>query len=163
MGGNSYVIDTSSLIRLASFNRSVFVGLWANMEGLIEEGRLSAPKAVLNDLKAKDDRIFRWAKAHDALFVDISSRELEILRDIENSHPNWVDINSAKNHADPYVVALAAYKKKQRQRKLRHYKVTIVTEESKDPKRLKIPSVAKDYGIESIDLDGLFQMEGWKF
>ena len=163
MGNNAYVIDTSSLIRLSGFNRRVFVTLWSNVEDIIDSERLIAPDIVLDDLKVKSDFISLWAKSHRSLFRKITSTQLKILKDIENRYPQWIDPNSDKNQSDPYIIALALSKKREKQKGLGYSNVIVVTEESKDPNRLKIPRVCKDYGVESMNLDEFFQMENWKF
>jgi hypothetical protein len=165
MGNNAYVIDTSSLLELRPFlkYKKTIVSLWSNMENIIDAGRLMAPDMVFDDLKVKSDDILFWAKSHRSLFKKVTSSQLKILKDIENKYPQWVDPNSNKNQADPYVVALAIAMKQVRQKGLVYSNVIVVNEESKDPKRLKIPSVCKGYGVESINLSELFEKEGWQF
>ena len=162
---NAYVIDTSSLIELRPFlkYKDVVVSLWSNMETLIDSGRLMAPEIVFTDLKGKSDDVLAWAKSHMSLFHKMTEDQLKILKEIENRYPGWVDINSNKNQSDPYVVALAISKKNEKQKDLAYSNVIVVNEESKNPKRLKIPSVCKNYGIESIDLGEFFKKEDWKF
>ena len=167
MGGNVYIIDTSSLIQLWSFNRKVFETLWLKIEGLIDSKLLISPEIVLNvELKTKigaKTPLFVWARKHKEMFIKITTEQLVALKEVTNSYPSWVNVDSLKNQADPYVVALAIVKKRQKQRNIRYGNVIVITQESQDPGRLKIPKVCKDYGIESTNLDGLFLKEDWKF
>ena len=85
------------------------------------------------------------------------------MKDIENKYPQWIDPNSDKNQSDPYIVALVLSKKREKQKGLVYSNIIVVTEESKDSNRLKIPAVCKNYGVESINLDEFFQKEDWRF
>ena len=140
------------------------MSLWTNVENLIDEGRLLAPDIVYSDLKDKSDYIYNWAKLQrKRLFYKISSEQLIVLRGIENKFPNWIDPSTDKNQSDPYVIALAVSIKREKQKGLKYSNIIVVTEESKDVKRLKIPKVCGEYNINVIDLNELFEKENWKF
>lgn len=79
----------------------------------------------------------------------------------------WIDIDSGKNQSDQYVVALAISMNKKLKKTLHAFdsktEVIVVTEESQNLERLKIPKVCNSYGIRCVNLHQFFQEEGWKF
>jgi hypothetical protein len=73
MGGAPpvYCIDTSSVLVwfVDTYPPTIFPGLLARMERLIDAGRLCAPKIVLDEIRPGDD-CHKWAKAQTALFFE---------------------------------------------------------------------------------------------
>ena len=64
---SGYCIDTSSLIDLwrRHYPPDVFQTLWEkDIEALIFQGEIIAPQEVFNELKQKDDELFKWVKKH---------------------------------------------------------------------------------------------------
>jgi len=169
-----YVFDTSSFIELKKFSEysDILVSLWSNLEHLAMKGRLISPKKVLEDLipdlekpGTKNDELVAWAKNHNTLFQDEEDLDfLKALAEITNKYKQtWVDIDSEKNQSDPYVVALAVSRKKKQRETLIESEIVVVTEESQDFNRLKIPKVCNDFGIRCVNLHQFFKEEGWKF
>ncbi len=58
-----FCIDTCALIDLwrRYYPPDVFPGLWADIEKLIGQGRLIAPREVLEELRGVDDEMLEWA------------------------------------------------------------------------------------------------------
>jgi hypothetical protein len=171
LSDNIYVVDTSSFIELGrKFGKykDILVSLWKGMENLARNGQLCAPMKVYEDLNRETDKekdmIRKWAEIHkQILFRGIDAEQAIALKGVIRKHPNWVNPETDKNEADPYVAALALAFRQCKQRKVIDYQIVVVTEESADPKRLKIPSVCSGYGIRSINLHDMFVEEGWKF
>jgi hypothetical protein len=61
--GRGYCIDTCALIDLwrRHYPPDVFPGLWEDIERLVNQGRLIAPREVLEELRGVDDEILEWA------------------------------------------------------------------------------------------------------
>jgi len=168
---NLYVMDTSSFIELGrKFGKykDVVVSLWKGMEQLAKNGQLCAPMKVFDELNPETDmekdEVRKWVESHkQVLFREIDADQLIVLKGVIRKYPNWVNPETDKNDADPYVVALALALKQCKQKKMIEYQIVVVNEESTDPKRLKIPSVCKEYGIKSLNLHDMFVEEAWKF
>lgn len=110
-----YCIDTNALIDLwrRRYAPDVFRSLWKNLENLISEGRLIAPREVLNELEKygdKNDELLKWAKKHKEMFKDLDYDQLNQVRDILKHFPTFVDTNKTTPEADPFVIALATSK-----------------------------------------------------
>jgi hypothetical protein len=164
---NIYVFDTSSFIELKGLIKytDILVSFQSKLEEFISTNRLIAPKKVYDDLMRYlgSNGFKRWVKDHEKLFEDENDLNFLIaLQRVTNKYPNWVDLDSARNKSDTYVVALAICKIREYQGKLVQREIIVVTEESADPKRLKIPSVCNDYKIHCVNLHDCFQLEGWK-
>ncbi len=78
--------------------------------------------------------------------------------DIVRKHSKLLHANKNRDEADPYLIALASSRININ---ITGDKWMIVTQESDRPN--KIPSVAKEYGIESIKIIEVFSREGWMF
>ena len=160
-----YVIDTNSLVELSNhYPSATFHSLWSRLQELVDRGKLIAPRRVYDELLeyGGESEVVKWATRNQKMFKDENSAEfIQLLAEITNKHSNWVDVDSEKNKADPYIVALARLTKANT--RLTTGEVVVVSEESTDPKRLKIPSVCAEYKIRCIKLLQLFETEGWKF
>ena len=153
--GLFYCIDTCSLIELRRrYPRSVFPTLWGNIESLIHQGRLIAPREVLHELEEQDDELLDWTKRHRIMFKDLDQRQLQLVRDILRNFPSLVDPNKMTPDADPFVIALAISER-----------CTVITEERQaNPwERPKIPNVCENHNVRCIRLIELFEREGWRF
>ncbi|MFA6049183.1 MAG: DUF4411 family protein [Candidatus Micrarchaeia archaeon] len=159
-----YIIDSSSLIGLNRFHADVFISLWSCLEKSVTTNQLIAPKKVFEDLQHMDDEIAKWATINSKMFKDENDKTfITALSDVINRHQNWIDLDSEKNGSDPYVVALALLKRKESKETLEPKEVIVITEESQDLARLKIPSVCNGYNLRCLNLHQFFQEEGWKF
>jgi len=161
-----YVIDSCSLIELnRKYPLVVFPGVWRNVEKLINDGLLVAPKEVLREIENGDDEVKAWAKKQKKLFKELNEHQINIVKDILKKYPALAKSNSLTPVADPFVIALAVEMEKDPQRTLTETirKRIIVTEESLSGNKIKIPFVSDKYGIECIFLVEMFKREGWRF
>lgn len=158
-----YIIDTCSIIDLFKlYPQDVFPELWKNLDKLIKNGRLASHKFVLDELKKKFDEAYRWAKVRKSMFIDITSQQIEIIKDILAKYPELVDPEKEID-ADPWLIALALEKEEQ-QKLMPIMKVKIiVTEEKLKPNKVNLPFVCQELKIECINLIGLMRKEGWKW
>lgn len=151
-----YSIDTSALLDgwIRYYPPDIFPGLWRRIEDLIGQGALRATEEVLEELKRKDDDVFKWAKLHMEMFVPIDESTQEIVTTILKDFEKLVDTRKNRSFADPFVIALAHLNK-----------CTIVSGEkgTGNPDRPKIPDVCRALGIRCISLLELIRREGWSF
>lgn len=164
-----YCIDTSALIELKMLYRmKTFPSLWDKLSDLVKQDRLIAPREVLNELEAKDDELFRWFKKHKKMFKAANQDQIDTAKEILTKFPQLVDPNKQIPDADPFVIALAIVRNKERS--LFGEKFIVVTREERTGSgggRPKIPDVCVAYGIECIygatALAELFEREQWEF
>lgn len=163
MTSNCYIIDTSSLVKLNKNNPlDVFPSIWKNLENLVDNDRLIAPREVLNEINQNDDQLSGWAKKQKKMFKNPTPAQIKIVQDILKEYPSLVDVDS-KFSADPWVIALAIAMANSSQKTLVTVKRIVVTEEKVRGNQVKIPFVCGKNTIEAIDIIALFRIENWKF
>ncbi len=156
-----YCVDTSSLIECKQvYSIEVFPTLWDSLAGIVEAGRLIAPREVLREIEKQDDELLAWVKTNKKMFVPPTDDQLAITRNILRNFPNLVDPTRATPQADPFVIALGVEEKNSGRNCI------VVTEEAmvRPPSpKVKIPNVCDAHGILCIGILELFKREGWKF
>ena len=85
----------------------VFPSILSRMNGFAGNGTLLATGVVLHELAKKDDDLHAWAKTQAGLFVPVDGPIQHLVDTIVNSHAGFVDPQSTRNVADPFVIALA--------------------------------------------------------
>lgn len=161
MTTDCYVIDSSSLITLNRRNPlDVFPSIWESLAKLAHRNRLVAPMEVFDEINQGDDQLIKWAKMHKLMFKKQTSKQIELVRTILQQYPSIVD-ETSKFCADPWIVALAMELREQP--RLVTIKQIVVTEERLRGDRIRIPLICEKFGIEALDIVGLFRNEGWKF
>lgn len=156
--GYYYCIDTSALIDLKKlYPCNIFPSLWESFEKLISQGRLIAPREVLNELQSfidKDDELLRLAKKHKKMFKDLDNEQQLQVRNILRDFPRLVDENKMTPDADPFIVALA----------ISESATVITSEKPANPgARPKIPNACEKYNVKCISLIEFFVEQKWKF
>jgi hypothetical protein len=163
MTENCYIIDTSSLVELNKHNpMDVYQSVWKQIEQLIKNGRLLAPKEVFHEIGRIDDQLKEWSKTQDKLFIEPTQKQITLVKDILQKYPSLIDIDRQYD-ADPWVIALTVELATSTQKTLMTIKRIVVTEEKIRGNRVRIPFVCNDFNIESLDIIGMFREEGWKF
>lgn len=158
-----YSTDTSALMTwwIRRYPRDVFPGIVARMEQLVKAGRLLASEYVLQELGAKNDPLFDWAKAQGGLFVPTDAPVQQRAAGLIRRYPILIDPTAKRPvQADPFVIALAAERQ-----------LTVVTSETyartktsgKRRQRTYIPDVCGAVGVPAIDFLEMMRREGWKF
>lgn len=153
-----YIIDTSELINLdKQYPGHVFPKLWRNVEKLISEERILAPEEVLDEIKLGHGGLSEWCRKHRRMFRKTDAL-LDQVREIVGKHPKLVKHNLTRDTADPYIIALAVSHKND----ISGLVPILVTAENvkREP---GIPYAARECGIETCKLVGMFQREGWTF
>ncbi|GAA5194019.1 DUF4411 family protein [Arthrobacter gyeryongensis] len=151
-----YSFDTSAILngRRDLFRPTVFQGLWANIEGMIVDGRIRSVDIVREELNRRDDDASSWASNQRELFCELDEEVQMATRDILRSHPKLVGAGTGRNGADPFVIALAMVTTG-----------TVVTEEhfSGNLQKPKIPDVCQAIGVPCVNLMGFIEGQGWTF
>jgi hypothetical protein len=158
-----YIIDTSSLIELNKHNpMDIYHTLWKKMDDLVKNGRLFAPREVLDEIIRFDDSLTVWAKKHPSMFKDMSKEQIDIVKEILKKYPSLIK-KGKRYAADPWVIALAIEMIRSPQSTLYEVKRVVVTEEKIRGNKVRIPYVCQEYTVEAIDVLDMFRSEGWKF
>ena len=158
-----YIIDSSSLIHLNKHNpMDIYKGVWKKIEKLIQCNRLLAPKEVFHEIIQYDDTLAFWARTQKQMFVDPTTSQFNIVRDILKQFPSLIDIDRTYD-ADPWVIALAIELSASPQQTLHAIRRIVVTEEKLRGNRVRIPFVCEKFSIDSIDIIDMFRIEGWEF
>jgi len=151
-----YCIDTSSIIEwyVDTYPPSIFPSLPDRVEALIAQGRLRAPKAVLDEIRPGDD-CHKWAKAQTELFVEESVAVQRLVRQLMATHHNPAKPLKGIAGADPFVIAMA--------KDGGAHWVVVNDEHPGSMENRKIPFVCNHENVPCISFQGLMLAEGWQF
>jgi hypothetical protein len=154
-----YVFDTSSFIVLENYYPDTFPSLWTEVTALAAAGRLQSVSEVWKELNRANTRDFLmdWVKAREELFSTPVAAETAFVAGIF-AVPTFQALVKQKSRlkgspvADPWVIARAG-----------SLGGTLITQESADPAKVRMPAVCKHFKIPCTNLEGLMANEGWKY
>lgn len=156
--GAYYSIDSSSLIHAANraYPQRRFPKLWAEIEGLVDAGRIVMSIEVYHELERKDDEIFAWCKERkEALCQDIDDDVQAHVVRLMRTYPRLVDTRKGKSGGDPFVIAQALAVSPC---------LTVITEEKGGSVASpNIPVVCASEGLRCISILTLIEEEDWSF
>ncbi|MEM3830569.1 MAG: DUF4411 family protein, partial [Conexivisphaerales archaeon] len=144
-----YCIDASALINLRSYPNDLFPAIWNKLESMVKRDELISPMEVYEEIKARDDSIYKWCKQNIKMFKDIDNCQTQKFSQIETKYDReyWRNqINNDKHWADPWVIALSICE---------HKDAIIVTDEKNSPNH--IPYIAKAFKKQCINLLDFFR------
>ncbi len=154
-----WALDTSSLIALRStYSRARHAEILAALTGLVSEGRLVFPKAVVEELEryaGRDNPALLWAKAQAGA---AAAREpsWQSVKDVLSQVPEVLDPDKeGTEEADPYLLAMVL--------ELRSEAIDarIVTEEFKTSgAKMNLGSAAGALGFASVSIRTMLSLEG---
>lgn len=156
----NYTIDNNVLARLCdNYPRDTFLSFWEKFEDYAQKGRFILHQEVRNELIARrglDDDYFKYIDGLEIFLSpkkSYSDKNQKIVKMIAEKKQFLFDGIRDKIHwADPWLIALA-----------KNNNLTIITSESPDLKRDKLPKTASDFGVSSLNLNQFFAEEGWRF
>lgn len=154
-----YSIDTSALIHawVRSYPIHNFPSFWNRIDDLIEADRLCASIEVLNEIKKRNDGLFKWANERLSIFIDIEGDDLQIqVAGILHRYPRLVDTRKNRSAADPFVIAVAS---------LDDPPLVVVTQEgaTNNIKKPNIPDICAEEGLDCISIVDLIVRQDWRF
>jgi hypothetical protein len=152
--GEIYSVDSSALIHAWSraYPPKHFPPFWARIDDLITAERFFASIEVLNELKRKDDDLFKWCKKRSQIFLPIDDTIQNHVAEIMGKYPRLVDTVTGRSGGDPFVIGLARMQTP----------TWIVLSQEHDGK-VRIPDVCKSEKIQCINLLDLIVKEDWVF
>jgi hypothetical protein len=151
-----YCIDTSSILVwfVDTYPPTIFPGLLARMEELVDAGRLRSPKAVLDEIRPGDD-CHKWCKERSALFLEEPVAVQRIVRRLMAAHHDPARPTKGINGADPFVIAMAM--------DAGPHCTVVADEHPGSRENRKIPFVCDHQGVRCITFQQMMLAEGWQF
>jgi hypothetical protein len=163
MTDDVYCIDASSLMELARvYPQTRFPRVWEKVDGLVESGRLIAPKEVLEEIKQGEDLLLPWARKSRGMFKPFDTEQAKMVSKILKDCSSLIDPMKETAQADPFLIALAMVGSESQAKSLFKVTYVVVTQEGRN-KPNKIPQVCARSGVKSIRLLDMFEREKWEF
>ncbi len=156
MAAPIYCIDTSSILEwfVDTYPPAIFPGILARVEDLHAQGRLFAPRAVLEEIKPGDD-CHAWVKGQDGLFIDEKAEVQTIVKRLMATHHNAAKPAKGITGADPFVIAMA--------RDGGPDWIVVSDEHAGSAENRKIPYVCAAERVPCMTFQQLMKAEGWRF
>lgn len=120
----------------------------------MDAGIIVSVDEVFNELKRKQDDIFRWARSRKAIFLPLEEPIQVAALKILEAHPRFVADYGSKNKADLFVIAQAEA-----------HGLTVITAErpAGSLNKPRIPDICFARKVPSITLLQLMKRKKWIF
>jgi len=106
-----YSFDTNIFIDMKhKYRRGKHDKLWERIEYLMENQDIVVSKQVIIELVGIDDGLAKWIKKFPDCIVDDGIEIQTSVARIVRKYKGWINPDSTKNQADPYIIAVAEYK-----------------------------------------------------
>jgi len=163
---NLFCIDTSAFVRIFRFYPQGLVKqIWDNLKNLFYEEKMISHILVYEEITTsskKQDFLSQCVTPLRSFFKGMNFNQVVMVSKIVKKFPGLIEPNKERDEADPWLIALAIEQKKQLDLFNPSKELYLVSEES-ERKPSKIPAVCKHYGINHINLEGFYKMQGWTF
>ena len=153
-----YIIDACSVFSQnvgASYPRTVYKGLWDEIDGLARTRELVICRQIANEILSgkKDDLAKEWLRNSGILIIDEDRLVQKKVERVVNTAPQLLRFGTIRKSSsgDAFLIATAM-----------DYHLTIITEENKRSP-VKIPQVAQKLGVDSMSISELAESRGWSF
>jgi hypothetical protein len=159
-----YIFDACVFITLHQIDlRSIRLPdeIWNKLDELIVEGKIISHRTVYDEVVSgskKPDKVSAWLQPRKSHFELTTPRQIEIMADVVNQFPKLVDVDSEREQADPWLVALGVEKNEQSN----EYEFVVVTQENQT-KATKLPAACRAFSMQSISLAEFFEEMGITF
>lgn len=101
-----YVIDSSALFDLKrNYPPATFPGVWDKFNKMCDKLKIISVREVYNEIKRGSDWLLDWADKYEKIFLKPTLEEQNILDYLQNKYINFVDANSDRPTADPFIIA----------------------------------------------------------
>jgi hypothetical protein len=152
-----YCFDTNAF--MTPWNQrypiQVFPSLWNRLSDCASDGTIISPDEVYREIQKHRDPLYQWVKDRKRLFQPVDAPLAQALAEIMQVEHFARMVETGRNAADPWVVALARVTGR-----------TVVTEEgwSANPvKNPKIPNVCEHFNVRWIPFVDFLRETGWSF
>ena len=160
-----YIFDTNILLEANNryYGLDFAPGFWEFVEKEAKKTTLKSNDMVLAELIRVGDSVSDWVEERRDEIFDISSEEEEIqqyfsdIANYVNAHPVYSEAEKARflSGADGWLIAAC-----------KHLDATLVTHEVSVPnnsKKVKIPNIAHQFGVKTINTFDMIRSLGGKF
>ncbi len=154
-----YCLDTNVFIQAWNgyYGYDFFPDYWNSLDKLALEGVVFATEEVKREIEEADDDLKQWLSTRQHFFKSINDKVQECLSEIfeDPTHHRLVDSVKGRSKADPWVIAHAMAEG-----------AIVVTKEEFAPqttKRIKIPNVCENMGVEWMNDYSLIRELGFNF
>lgn len=151
-----YSLDTSAILGmfLRRFPPDVVPSFWSKFDAIVGAGEAVCIDEVHNELKAQADTAEKWVAARPHMVRRMTPAIFTAATTLIQKHPIVKATSTKKNHADPFVIALAQVEG-----------LVVVSDEQSDPnsKLIKIPDLCKKLDVPHRGVFDLARDYGWKF
>ncbi len=89
------------------YKREKHERLWSKIERFMESGEILISKQVIIELYRLSDELSSWIKSFQSAIIDDTEDIQVIMAHLVNKYDGWINPESTKNQADPYVIAIA--------------------------------------------------------
>ena len=145
-----YLLDANTYIQAKNlyYQMSFCPAYWQWLDAEFAQGNIASIDEVYNELVGYGDDLSEWAKARREQFLSIGDDQtqvkyVEVVQHVfELPNKNAANVANFLDKADPWLIAKASV-----------LQAVVVTQESYDPpnsKKVKIPNVCRDFGVEYI-------------
>ncbi|HWO18611.1 MAG TPA: DUF4411 family protein [Kofleriaceae bacterium] len=151
----TYSFDTSAFIQSCRryWPFDIAPTFWAALEKMIANRVIVSSYPVRQEIEEKDDALCAWVKAQGSLFRKVDMAVQARVTDILTMYPNWVDVSTGKNDADPFVIGLAMVEN-----------LIVVSDEIHGgPTNLKIPYVCGELKVRHLGLHDFMRQVGLRW
>lgn len=154
-----YCLDTNVFIQAWNgyYAFDFFPDYWDSLDKLAQQGIIFATEEVKKEIAESDDTLKQWISSRQYFFKPIDDSVQECLAEVfkDPTHHRLVDSIKGRSKADPWVIAHA----------MAEGAVVVTKEEFAplDTRRIKIPNVCDDLGVEWINDYDLIRQLGLNF
>lgn len=146
-------MDMSALKDLLDrYPQNIFPSIWNKIEALLDKDELLSHVEVLREIKEttdKTDKLLKWSAQYKKIFEITDECQRTKLDEIKAAYEKdyWErEYNKPGPWADPWIIAMA-----------KCGNAVIITQENKK-KPNNIPAIARNFGIDSLNLLEFFDM-----
>jgi hypothetical protein len=162
-----FCIDASTFITMDKYYPpNLLNDLWVEFDILFDQGKIISHRFVFEELTTKakyKDHIAKWISTKWEYFKDISEFQIQYVSQIIKKFPGLIDANCEKDQADPWIIALAIEMEREPMELFKKKQMVFVVSEENKNSSIKIPAVAKYYGLSHLNLIELCKLLGWHF
>jgi len=159
-----YCIDTSVFLQLHFINKIIPIpDVWQELDLLFDQKKIISHRYVFEEFyskTSKDDFIKLWIENKKGNFIDVTERQITLVSEILTKFPKLIDPNKESNQADPWLIALCI--EIMEEPKLFETRNIVLVSQEKYSSNIKIPAACREFGVEHINLEQFFIINGWE-
>ncbi len=159
-----YCFDTSAFVMLSRTSENIIAlpnELWNHLKEMMENGEIISHEIVFEEISSgtkNPDFITKWIADKKSSFLKKTDSQIIDMSKIVKQFPDLIDPEAEHEQADPWIVALAMEKCKERNL-FEEYDCIVVSQESQKSSK-KIPAVCKFFGVKHLSLKEFFDEIG---